>query len=43
MLIIEPTAQYAVSFDGEPMTIEAIFEMAAPLKDALEKAREACR
>jgi hypothetical protein len=39
MLIIEPAGQYAVSFDGEPMTIEAILELAAPLKDVLEKAR----
>jgi hypothetical protein len=41
MLIIEPTGQYAVSFEGEPMTIEAIIELAAPLRDALEKARGA--
>jgi hypothetical protein len=39
MLIIEPAGQYAVSFDGEPMTIEAILELAAPLRDVLEKAR----
>jgi uncharacterized spore protein YtfJ len=43
MLIIEPSGQYAVSFDGEPMTIEAILELAAPLRDVLEKAREGCR
>jgi hypothetical protein len=43
MLIIEPAGQYAVSFDGEPMTIEAILELAAPLRDVLEKAREGCR
>jgi hypothetical protein len=42
MLIIEPAGQYAVSFDGEPMTIEAILELAAPLRDVLEKAGE-CR
>jgi uncharacterized spore protein YtfJ len=39
MLIIEPAGQYAVSFDGEPMTIEAILELAAPLKEVLEKSR----
>jgi uncharacterized spore protein YtfJ len=38
MLIIEPAGQYAVSFAGEPMTIEAILELAAPLKEVLEKA-----
>jgi uncharacterized spore protein YtfJ len=43
MLIIEPGRQYAVSFDGEPMTIEAILELAAPLRDALEKARESAK
>lgn len=40
MLIIDPAGQYAVSFEGEPMTIEAILELAAPLKEVLEKARE---
>jgi len=39
MLIIEPAGQYAVSFAGEPMTIEAIIELAAPLRDVLEKTR----
>jgi len=39
MLIIEPAGQYALSFDGEPMTIEAILELAAPLKEVLEKSR----
>ncbi|MCK9440926.1 MAG: hypothetical protein M0Q13_05850 [Methanothrix sp.] len=43
MLIIEPAEQYAVSFEGEPMTIEAILELAAPLKDVLEEAREGRR
>jgi hypothetical protein len=43
MLIIEPTGQYAVSFVGEPMTIEAIIELAAPLRDVLEKARGSAR
>jgi uncharacterized spore protein YtfJ len=43
MLIIEPAGQYAVSFDGEPMTIEAILELAAPLRDVLEKARGTAR
>ena len=43
MLIIEPAEQYAVSFDGEPMTIEAILELAAPLRDVLEKARGTTR
>jgi uncharacterized spore protein YtfJ len=40
MLIIEPAGQYALSFDGEPMTIEAILELAAPLKEVLEKSRK---
>jgi len=43
MLIIEPAGQYAVSFAGEPMTIEAIIELAAPLRDVLEKARGSAR
>ncbi|MDQ1261552.1 MAG: hypothetical protein QG575_733 [Euryarchaeota archaeon] len=43
MLIIEPAGSYAVSFAGEPMTIEAILELAPPLKDVLEKAREGRR
>jgi uncharacterized spore protein YtfJ len=41
MLVIEPTGSYAVSFAGEPMTIEAILELAPPLRDVLEKAGEA--
>jgi hypothetical protein len=41
MLILEPTGRYAVSFAGEPMTIEAILELAPPLRDVLEKAVEA--
>jgi uncharacterized spore protein YtfJ len=43
MLIIEPAGQYAVSFAGEPMTIEAIIELAAPLRDVLERARGSVR
>ncbi|MCK9565959.1 MAG: hypothetical protein M0Q43_07915 [Methanothrix sp.] len=43
MLITEPAGQYAVSFEGEPMTIEAILELALPLKDVLEKARGSAR
>ncbi|MCX6673695.1 MAG: hypothetical protein NTY37_07950 [Methanothrix sp.] len=43
MLIIEPAGQYAVSFAGEPMTIEAILELAAPLRDVLEKTRGAAK
>lgn len=39
MLIIEPAGQYAVSFDGEPMSIEAILELASPLRDVLQDAR----
>ncbi len=38
MLIVEPAGQYAVSVAGEPMTIEAILEIAPPLRDILEKA-----
>ncbi|MDD1748287.1 MAG: hypothetical protein LUO89_00255 [Methanothrix sp.] len=43
MLIIEPAGEYAVSFDGVPMKIEAIIELASPLRDVLEKAREGRR
>ena len=43
MLIIEPAGQYAVSVDGEAMTIEAILELAAPLRDVLEKAQGTVR
>lgn len=43
MLIIEPAGEYAVSFDGEPMTVEDILELAAPLRDVLEKARGVVR
>ena len=43
MLIIEPERQYAVSFDGDPMSIEAIMELAEPLRDVLEEARAAHR
>jgi hypothetical protein len=39
MLFIEPAGQYAISFDGEPMTIEAIIDLAAPLREVLEEAR----
>ena len=43
MLIIEPAGQYAVSLDGEPMSIEAILKLASPLRDILEEARAAHR
>jgi len=43
MLVIEPAGQYAISFAGEPMTIEAIIELAAPLRDVLERARGSAR
>jgi uncharacterized spore protein YtfJ len=43
MLIIEPAGQYAISVAGEPMTIEAIIELAAPLRDVLERARGSAR
>ncbi len=43
MLIIEPAGEYAVSFDGVPMKIEANIELASPLREVLEKAREARR
>jgi len=43
MLIIEPAGQYAVSFDGKPMSIEAILKLASPLRDILEKVRAAHR
>jgi uncharacterized spore protein YtfJ len=39
MLITEPAEQYAVSFSGEPMTIEAIIDLASPLREVLERAR----
>jgi hypothetical protein len=41
MLIIDPAGSYAVSFAGEPMTIEAILGLAPSLRDVLEKAGEA--
>ncbi len=41
MLILEPAGSYAVSFAGEPMTIEAILELAPSLRVVLEKAGEA--
>ncbi|MDD4447246.1 MAG: hypothetical protein PHN61_06170 [Methanothrix sp.] len=41
MLILEPAGSFAVSFAGEPMTIEAILELAPPLRDVLKKAGEA--
>jgi len=43
MLVIEPTGQYALSFAGEPMTIEDITKLAPPLRDVLEKAGCAVR
>lgn len=43
LLIIEPVGEYAVSFDGEPMTVEDILELAASLRDVLEKARGVVR
>jgi len=43
MLVIEPAGQYALSFAGEPMTIEAITKLAPPLRDVLEKAQCAVR
>jgi len=39
ILIIEPAGSYAISFSGEPMAIEAILELAPPLRDVLEKAK----
>ncbi len=41
MLIVEPVGSYALSFAGEPMTVEAILELAPLLRDVLEKAGEA--
>lgn len=43
MLIIEPKGPYALSFEGEPMTIEAILEMAPSLRDVLGKKSEGSR
>jgi hypothetical protein len=40
MLIVEPTGSYAVSFAGQPMTIDAILDLAPPLRDILEKGGE---
>jgi len=40
MLIVEPAGHYGVSFAGEPMTIEAILELAPLLRKILEKAGE---
>jgi hypothetical protein len=41
MLIVELAGSYALSVAGEPMTIEAILELAPPLRDVLKKAGEA--
>ncbi len=40
MAIVEPEGSYAVSVAGQPMTIEAILDLAPPLRDVLEKAGE---
>ena len=39
-LIIEQEEQYALSFDGGPMTIEDILDLAPSLGDILEQARK---
>ena len=41
MLIVELAGSFVVSFAGEPMTIEAILELAPSLRVVLEKAGEA--
>jgi len=38
-LIIEPGEQYAVSINGEQMSMEEILELAPSLKEVVEKAR----
>ena len=38
-LIVEQEEQYALSFNGGPMTIEAILELAPSLGDILEQAK----
>lgn len=37
LLIVEPAGQYAVSFDGKPVTVEAILQMSASLREDLER------
>ena len=39
-LIVEQEEQYALSFDGGPMTIEDILDLAPSLGDILEQARK---
>ena len=41
VLIIEKNEQYALSFDGGPMTIDAILELMPSLGDILEQAKRA--
>lgn len=43
MLIIEPEKEYAISFDGKAMTIEALLEMAPSLEDVLKDERKGAR
>jgi hypothetical protein len=43
MLITEPGEQYALSFGGEPMTVETILEIAPSLAEVLEEARRGRR
>ena len=38
-LVIEPGEQYAISINGEQMSIETILELAPSLKEVIEKAR----
>ncbi|MDD1762085.1 MAG: hypothetical protein LUQ59_07600 [Methanothrix sp.] len=39
-LIIEQNEQYALSFDGGPMTIDVLLELMPSLRDILEQAKK---
>jgi len=43
MLIIEPEAEYAISFDGKAITVKALLEMAPSLGDVLKHERKGAR
>jgi uncharacterized spore protein YtfJ len=43
MLIIEPEKEYAISFDGRTMTVEALLDVAPFLGDVLKQERKGSR
>lgn len=43
ILIIEPEAEYAISFEGRTMTVEALLEMAPSLEYVLKDERKGGR